>query len=46
MYSFVAKTPSYCYGKHFPDDMRDKGIWSGIKTSLVKTEIYSESSEI
>ena len=35
-YSFVARPPNYGYGKHFPDDVREKGIRSRIKTSLRK----------
>ena len=35
-YSFVAWSPIYGYGKHFPDDVREKGIRSRIKTSLRK----------
>ena len=35
-YSFVARPPNYGYGKHFPNDMREKGIRSRIKTSLRK----------
>ena len=36
-YSFVARPPNYGYGKHFPDDIKDKGIKSRVKTSLRKT---------
>lgn len=36
-YTFVARPPNYGYGKHFPDDIREKGIGSRIKTSLRKT---------
>ena len=36
-YSFVARPPNYGYGKHFPDDVREKSIRSRIKTSLRKT---------
>ena len=36
-YSFVAHPPNYGYRKHFPDDIREKGIGSRIKTSLRKT---------
>ena len=35
-YSFVARPPNYGYGKHFPDDVREKGIRSRIRTSLRK----------
>ena len=35
-YSFVARPPNYGYGKHFPDDIRDKGMKSRVKTSLRK----------
>jgi len=35
-YSFVARPPNYGYGKHFPEDVREKGIRSRIKTSLRK----------
>ena len=35
-YSFVARPPNYGYGKHFPKDMKEKGIRSRIKTSLRK----------
>jgi len=35
-YSFVASPPNYGYGKHFPNDMKEKGIRSRIKTPLRK----------
>jgi len=35
-YSFVARPPNYGYGKHFPKDVKEKGIRSRIKTSLRK----------
>ena len=35
-YSFVARPPNYGYGKHFPDEVRQKGIQSRVKTSLRK----------
>ena len=35
-YSFVARPHNYGYGKHFPDDIRDKGMKSRVKTSLWK----------
>ena len=35
-YSFVARPPNYGYGKHFPDDIKDKGVKSRVKTSLRK----------
>ena len=35
-YSFVARPPNYGYGKHLPDDVREKSIRSRIKTSLRK----------
>jgi transposase-like protein len=36
-YSFVARPPNYGYGKHFPDDIRNKSIKTRVKTSLRKT---------
>ena len=36
-YSFVARPPNYGYGKHYPDDMKEKGIRTRVKTSLRKT---------
>jgi hypothetical protein len=36
IYSFVARPPNYGYGKHFPNDLREKSIRSRIKTSLRK----------
>ena len=35
-YSFVARPPNYGYGKHLPDDVREKSIRSRVKTSLRK----------
>ena len=35
-YSFVARPPNYGYGKHFPDDVREKSIMTRVKTSLRK----------
>ena len=35
-YSFVARPPNYGYGKHFPDDIRNKSMKSRVKTSLRK----------
>ena len=35
-YSFVARPPNYGYGKHFPDDVREKSIRTRVKTSLRK----------
>ncbi|MEM3554567.1 MAG: hypothetical protein QXU79_01960 [Candidatus Micrarchaeaceae archaeon] len=35
-YSFVARPPNYGYGKHYPDDIRDKNIRTRVKTSLRK----------
>ena len=35
-YSFVARPPNYGYGKHFPDDIREKGLRTRVKTSLRK----------
>jgi len=35
-YSFAARPPNYGYGKHFPDDIRNKGIKTRVKTSLRK----------
>ena len=36
-YSFVARPPNYGYGKHYPSDMKEKGIRTRVKTSLRKT---------
>jgi transposase-like protein len=36
-YSFVARPPNYGYGKHYPDDMKEKGIRTRVKTSQRKT---------
>jgi transposase-like protein len=36
-YSFAARPPNYGYGKHFPDDIRNKSIKTRVKTSLRKT---------
>ena len=36
-YSFVARPPSYGYGKHFPNEIKDKSVKSRVKTSLRKT---------
>ncbi|EQB72661.1 MAG: hypothetical protein AMDU1_APLC00005G0040 [Thermoplasmatales archaeon A-plasma] len=35
-YSFVARPPNYGYGKHHPDDVREKSIKTRVKTSLRK----------
>lgn len=35
-YSFVARPPNYGYGKHLPEDVRERSIRSRIKTSLRK----------
>ena len=35
-YSFVACPPNYGYGKHYPDDVREKGVRTRVKTSLRK----------
>ena len=35
-YSFVARPPNYGYGKHYPDDVREKSIRTRVKTSLRK----------
>ena len=35
-YSFVGSLPNYGYAKYFPEDVRKKGIRSGIKTSFRK----------
>jgi transposase-like protein len=35
-FSFVARPPNFGYGKHFPDNLREKGIRSRIKKSLRK----------
>jgi transposase-like protein len=35
-YSFVAKHPIYGYGKHYPDNVRDKSVKTRVKTSLRK----------
>ena len=36
-YSFVARPPNYGYGKHYPDNLKEKGIRTRVKTSLRKT---------
>ena len=36
-YSFVARPPNYGYGKHYPDDLKEKGMRTRVKTSLRKT---------
>ena len=35
-YSFVARPPNYGYGKHYPDDVREKSLKTRVKTSLRK----------
>ena len=35
-YSFVARPPNYGYGKHYPDDVKDKSVKARVKTSLRK----------
>ncbi len=35
-YSFVARPPNYGYGRHYPDDVREKGVKTRVKTSLRK----------
>ena len=35
-YSFVARPPNYGYGKHFPNEIKDKSMKSRVKTSLRK----------
>ena len=35
-YSFVARPPNYGYGKHYPDDVREKSVRTRVKTSLRK----------
>ncbi|MHB1708211.1 MAG: IS1/IS1595 family N-terminal zinc-binding domain-containing protein [Thermoplasmataceae archaeon] len=35
-YSFVARPPNYGYGKHYPDDVMEKGALVRVKTSLRK----------
>ena len=35
-YSFVARPPNYGYGKHYPDDVKDKSVKTRVKTSLRK----------
>ena len=35
-YSFVARPPSYGYGKHYLDDVREKSVRTRVKTSLRK----------
>ncbi len=35
-YSFVARPPNYVYGRHYPDDVREKGVKTRVKTSLRK----------
>jgi len=38
-YSFVARSPNYGYGKHFPDDIRNKSMKSRVRTSLRKAAV-------
>ena len=35
-YSFVARPPTYGYGKHYPDKIREKSVRTRVKTSLRK----------
>ena len=35
-YSFVARPPNYGYGRHYPDDVREKSVKTRVKTSLRK----------
>ena len=35
-YSFVARPPNYGYGKHYPEDVREKSVRTRVKTSLRK----------
>ena len=35
-YSFVARPPNYGYGKHYPEDVREKSVKTRVKTSLRK----------
>jgi transposase-like protein len=35
-YSFVARPPNYGYGKHYPEDVKDKSVKTRVKTSLRK----------
>ena len=35
-YSFVARPPNYGYGKHYPDQVREKSVKTRVKTSLRK----------
>ena len=35
-YSFVARPPNYGYGKHYPDQVREKSAKTRVKTSLRK----------
>ena len=36
IYSFVARPPTYGYGKHYPDKIREKSVRTRVKTSLRK----------
>ena len=35
-YSFVARPPTYGYGKHYPNKIREKSVRTRVKTSLRK----------
>ena len=35
-YSFVARPPTFGYGKHYPDKIREKSVRTRVKTSLRK----------
>jgi transposase-like protein len=35
-YSFVARPPNYGYGKHYPEDVKEKSVRARVKTSLRK----------
>ena len=44
-YSFVARPPSYGYGKHFPNEIKDKSVKSRVKTSLRKNALPTMRKE-
>lgn len=39
-FSFETRPPSYGYGKHYPDGMKEKIVKGGVKTSLRKTAYF------
>jgi hypothetical protein len=41
-YSFVARPPDYGYGKHYPHNLKEKGIRTRVKTSLRKISDIAE----